>query len=185
MINRTESNFWLAVANWVGLLLTTGTGIVLWRFMPYPMHATFLGQARPVWLAAHVIAAAVGLAGVVLHVIGHWGWLKALRGRRLGTMPPKLRANRLVDRAMWMCFIAANVWGALAAVLRLGEASQAISVPERLHVAFGVAWTVLTIVHLGLHKQWITTAARRCVSTYLKRVKAPDQRPAVSAHPKG
>lgn len=164
MMRKPENHFWLDVAIFVALLLTTATGFALWRILPHSPMASFAGLSRQVWLVAHVGAGAIGLAGIVLHVAWHWAWLRALRGRPLREMPMKLRANRVVDRAMWLCYIAANVCGALTAAFHFHDTSAAILIPERPHVAFGVAWTVLTIVHLALHWKWIGVTARRCLS---------------------
>jgi len=175
MMRKAETNFWLDAALFVALLLTTATGLALWRFLPHSPIASFAGLSRPVWLMVHGVAGALAAAGIVLHVVWHRDWLRALRGRPLREMSKKLRANRVVDRVMWLCFIAANICGALSAASHLYENSDAVRVPERLHVAFGVAWTVLTIVHLGLHAKWIAAMVRRCLSGGWQRAKALQQ----------
>lgn len=161
MKRKAEANFWLDVAIFVAALIMTTTGAVVWRILPHHSVASFLGLSRPVWLAAHGGAGVLGLAGVVLHVVWHRDWLKALRDRSLREMPNKLRANRVVNRAMWICFIAANVGGALMAARQLGDEARAFGLPERLHVASAIAWVVLTVVHLALHRKWIVITALR------------------------
>jgi hypothetical protein len=49
------------------------------------------------------------------------GWLKAVRGRPLVGMPEKVRANRVVDRIMWITFIATNVFGETARAFQFGD----------------------------------------------------------------
>ncbi len=119
-MSRTEQNFWLDVTIFVALLITTITGFYLWLVIPHKIDITFLGFSRGVWVAAHICFGAVGLAGVVMHIVRHWGWLKALRGRPLSGMPEKVRANRVVDRIMWITYILTNVFGAIAWALHLG-----------------------------------------------------------------
>jgi hypothetical protein len=100
-MSRTERNFWLDVTIFMALLITTITGSILWLVIPHKLDIVFLGFPRSVWVAAHICFGVVGLAGIVIHIVRHWGWLKALRGRPLGGMPEKLRANRVVDRIIW------------------------------------------------------------------------------------
>ncbi len=163
-MSRTEQNFWLDVTIFVALLITTITGFYLWLVIPHKIDINFLGFSRGVWVAAHICFGAVGLAGVVMHIVRHWGWLKALRGRPLSGMPEKVRANRVVDRIMWITYIATNVFGAIAWALHLGAEPYIVRVPDRLHVVFGVAWTILAIAHLALHWKWIAFTTRRCIN---------------------
>ncbi len=90
-MSRTEHNFWLDVAIFVALLITTITGIVLWLVIPHKLDIVFLGFSRSVWVAAHIYSGVVGHAGIVMHIVRNWGWLEALRGRFLKGMPGKLR----------------------------------------------------------------------------------------------
>lgn len=175
MTRKAELNFWLDLAVFVVQLMMIVTGTVVLGILPHSLTANFLGLSRSVWLAAHVGAGVLGLAGVVLHIVWHRDWLKALRGRSLREMPRKLRANRVVDRAMWLCFIVANVCGALTAALHLSGVSVGVGVPERLHVVFAIVWVVLTIVHLGLHSKWIAATARRCLPCGWQRANAHQQ----------
>jgi hypothetical protein len=111
----------------------------------------------------------VGLASIVIHIVRHWGWLKALRGYHLSGMPEKLRTNRVVDRIMWITYIATNVFGAIAWTFHFGDDIFVVRGPDRLHVVFGVAWTILAIVHLVLHWKWITFTTQRYIAPGLGR----------------
>jgi hypothetical protein len=42
---------------------------------------------------------------------------------------------------MWITFITANVFGAMAWVLQFGDDIYIVRVPDRMHVVFGSAWT--------------------------------------------
>lgn len=167
-MNKNERNFWLDVTIFVALLITTITGFLLWLVIPHKLAIVFLGLSRSVWVAAHIYSGVVGLAGIVIHIVRHWGWLKALRGRRLSGMPEKLRGNRVVDRIMWITFIATNVFGAIAWAFNFGDDIYIVRVPDRLHVVFGIAWTILMVVHLVLHWKWIVSTSRRYIHVNLK-----------------
>jgi hypothetical protein len=163
-MKQTKRNFWLDVTIFVALLITTITGFILWLVIPHKLDIVFLGFSRSVWAVAHIYSGVVGLAGIVIHIVRHWGWLKALRGRPLSRMPEKQRTNRVVDRIMWITYILTNVFGAIAWALHFGDGIYIVRVPDRLHVVFGVAWTILTIVHLALHWKWITSTSQRYIA---------------------
>lgn len=167
--NKTKNNFQLDVIIFVSLLITTITGFLLWLVIPHKLDIVFLGFSRNVWVAAHICFGAAGLASIVMHIVLHWDWLKALRGRRLSGMPEKLRANRVVDRIMWITYIATNVFGATAWALHFGDGIYVVSVPDRLHVVFGVMWTILAATHLALHWKWITSTSQRYTALGLGR----------------
>ena len=167
-MSKTKNNFWLDVNVFVALLITTITGFLLWLVIPHTLDIIFLGFSRSLWVAAHICFGVVGLVGIVLHIVWHWGWLKALRGRRLREMPEKLRSNRVVDLVMWITYIATNVFGVIAWVLHLGVDTYIVRLPDRLHVVFGVAWTILAIAHLVLHWKWIASTTRRCIHVNLR-----------------
>ena len=162
-MSRTERNYWLDTTIFASLLITIITGFILWLVIPHKLDIVFLGFSRNVWVAVHISFGMMGLAGVILHIVWHWGWLKALRGRRLSGMPKKLRVNRVVDRIMWITYIATNVFGAMAWALHFGDDIYVVRVPDRLHVVFGIAWTILTSAHLALHWKWITSTTQRCI----------------------
>jgi hypothetical protein len=168
IMSKTENNFWLDVAIFVSLLITTITGFLLWLVIPHKSGIIFLGFSRSMWVAAHIYSGVVGLAGIVMHILRHWDWLKALRGRPLGGMPEKLRANRIVDRIMWITFITTNVFGAIAWTLHFGDDIYVVSVSDRLHIVFGVAWTIFMIVHLALHWKWIASSSQRYIHVNIR-----------------
>jgi hypothetical protein len=169
MTNKTKHNFWLDVTIFVSLLITTITGFLLWLVIPHQLGIVFLRFSRSAWAAVHIYSGIVGLASIVMHIVLHWDWLKALRGRPLRGMPEKLRANRVVDRIMWITYIATNVFGAMAWALHFGDDIYMVSVPDRLHVVFGIAWTILTIAHLALHWRWIASTSQRYIALGLGR----------------
>jgi len=167
-MKKTEHNFWLDVAIFVALLTTALTGLFLWLVIPHKLELIFLGFSRSAWVAAHIYAGVAGLAGVILHITWHWDWLKALRGRPLSGMSAKLRTNRVVDRITWMILISTNVFGAIALALHLGDNIYLVSVPDRLHVAFGVVLTILVTVHLALHRKWIASTSQRYIQIHIR-----------------
>lgn len=167
-MSKTEHNFWLDVIIFVVLLITTITGFILWLVIPHKLDIVFLGFSRSAWVAAHICFGVMGLAGIVIHIVRHWGWLKALRRRTLSGMSEKLRANRVVDRSMWITFITANVFGATAWTLHFGDYIYIVRLPDRLHVVFGVAWTILMIAHLALHWKWFASTFQRYIHVNLR-----------------
>ena len=74
-MSRTEHNFWLDVTIFVMLLTTIIIGFILWLVIPHKLDIVFPGISRSGWIAAHICFGAVGLAGIVLHVVWHWDWL--------------------------------------------------------------------------------------------------------------
>jgi hypothetical protein len=170
-MSKIERNFWLDVAIFVSLTITTLTGYFLWLVIPHRLDALFLGASRKFWVLGHVFFGLIGLACIVIHIVWHWGWLKALRGRALGSMPKKVRANRVVNRTMWITYIATNLFGVIAWVIQLTADNYKVGIPDRLHVVFGVAWTILTIAHLVLHWKWINSSIMRLSQVSLRSPK--------------
>ncbi|HMN58914.1 MAG TPA: DUF4405 domain-containing protein [Anaerolinea sp.] len=158
-MKQSKRNFWLDVILGVTFIFTVFTGLALWLLLPHQASAVLLGLNRPTWLTAHVCSGLAGVAGSILHVIWHRAWLKALRKRKMASLSPKLRANRVTDRFVWITFLATSAFGALDYFIPVVE--NTVSVFGRLHVAFGMAWLLGITVHLVLHDQWIITSARR------------------------
>jgi hypothetical protein len=157
-MKQTERNFWLDVSLFVTCLATFYTGLLLWLFIPHQAAAAFLGFDRHFWLTAHICSGLTSVAGNILHVVWHRLWLKALRGRRIASLPAKVRSNRVMDRYVWITFIATNVFGALDWIIPARENS--VSILGRLHVAFGMACLLGITGHLALHKKWIMSTIK-------------------------
>jgi hypothetical protein len=151
-MKQTKRDFWLDVSIFITFISAAFTGILLW-LIPNHDAAAFLGFDGHFWLAAHIGSGLASLAGSVLHVVWHRLWLKALRGRRIASLPPKLRSNRVMDRYVWITFLATNLFGALDWIIPAPENS--VSTLSRLHVAFGMAYLLGITVHLALHAKWI------------------------------
>src|SRR5665648_121647 len=96
-MKTTKRNFWLDVIIFIALIATTITGFNLWLFIPHKLDIIFLGLSRSIWINVHIWFGVMGLAGIVLHIVWHWGWLKALRWRPLNGMPKKVRTNRVIN----------------------------------------------------------------------------------------
>lgn len=158
-MKQTERNFWLDVSLFVISLATVCTGVLLWLLIPRQAAAIFLGFDRHVWLTAHICFGLASVAGNILHVVWHRLWLKALRGRRIASLPAKIRSNRVMDRFIWITFLASSTFGALDWMIPAGE--NGVSMFGRLHVTFGMAWLLGITVHLVLHSKWITSATKR------------------------
>jgi hypothetical protein len=158
-MKQTERNFWLDVSLFVTCLATVSTGFLLWLLIPHQSAAVFLGFDRHFWLTAHIISGLTSVAGIVLHVVWHRLWLKALRGRRIASLPAKIRSNRVMNRYVWITFIATFVFGAFDWMIPAPENS--VSILGRLHVAFGMACLLGVAVHLALHSKWITSTVKR------------------------
>ena len=157
-MKQTERNFWLDVSLFVTCLATFYTGLLLWLFIPHQAAAAFLGFDRHFWSTPHICSGLTSVAGSILHVVWHRLWLKALRGRRIGSLPAKVRSNRVMDRYVWITFIATNVFSALDWIIPARENS--VSILGRLHVAFGMACLLGITAHLALHKKWIMSTIK-------------------------
>lgn len=83
-------------------------------------------------------------------------------------MQEKVRANRVVNWIMWFTYITTNVLGALTWALPFGDGIYAVNVADRLHVVFGVMWTILAAVHLALHWKWIKSTTQRYIHVNLR-----------------
>jgi hypothetical protein len=161
IMKKNECNFWLDWIMLFAFLVTVVSGFILWLAIPRSNSAAFVGIDRTVWLAVHIGSGLLGLLGVIIHIVWHWDWLKALRGRALGTLKGQVRANRLINRLTWFAFILSNIFGVLAWLLSASMSSEAIKMLDRFHVATGMAWLVFLATHLVLHQKWIVSAMQR------------------------
>ncbi|MBU0512903.1 MAG: DUF4405 domain-containing protein [Chloroflexi bacterium] len=159
-MGKIERNFWLDWMMFIVFSITVVSGFLLWLAIPHGDNSAFAGIDRAVWLAFHVGSGFLGLLGVIVHIVWHWRWLRALRSRSLGTMKRSVRANRVVDRLTWISFIATNIFGLLAWLLSTGLPAETVKIFARFHVAAGIACLVFLAAHLVLHQQWVASAAR-------------------------
>jgi hypothetical protein len=166
-MSKNERNFWLDWVLFFDFSITIVSGFLLWLVIPNSQHSVFAGIDRAVWLAFHVGSGFLGLLGVVIHIVWHWGWLKALRGRSLKTLKRPVRANRLINRLTWFSYIASNVFGMLAWLLSASMPSEAIRIFNRLHTATSIAWLVFLATHLVLHQKWIVSGIQRYLPFHL------------------
>ncbi|MBP1611029.1 MAG: hypothetical protein H6Q04_3264 [Acidobacteria bacterium] len=158
-MKNIERNFWLDISLFVTFLSTVLSGLLLWLVFSHQAAAIILGFNRYFWLTAHICSGLASVAGSVVHVIWHRDWLKALRKRPITSLPSKLRANRVLDRFVWITFLATSAFGAFDYIIPAREIS--VNNSSRLHLAFGMAWLLGITVHLALHNKWIAFAARR------------------------
>ncbi len=160
-MKKTKMNFWLDFILLISFLISILTGLLLWIVLSRGMRVEFLGVSRQWYVIVHVIAGVVGLCGVVLHVVWHRDWLKALRGRTLKKLPKKLRANRIVDRVIWIAFLLTNIFG-MAAFL-FDRNSIVVSMADKLHLISGMVMMLAMVVHLVFHRNWIVNMLRRFI----------------------
>ena len=160
-MSKNERNFWLDGTLFLAYLITAVSGVLLWLVIPRGSTSLFAGIGRAEWLAMHEGSGLLGLMGVILHIVWHWDWLKALRGRSMKTLKKSVRANRVIDRIVWFSFICANVFGLLAWLLPARLPGEAVSIVDRLHVATSILWLVCLAAHLVLHQKWIVSAVHR------------------------
>jgi len=158
-MKQNERNFWLDSSLFIIFLSTIFTGFLLWILIPHQTAVVILGLNRDFWRSAHICSGLAIAVGNIVHIIWHRDWFKALRKRPIASLSPKLRANRVIDRLIWMIFLATGVFGALAWILSAG--GSIVSISSRLHVAFAMAWLVGITIHLALHKKWIMSTTRR------------------------
>jgi hypothetical protein len=85
-MKQTERNFWLDAGLFIIMLSITFTGFLLWLVIPHQTAAIFFRINRSFWLAVHIGSGLAGLAGNVIHIIWHRGWLKALRKRPIASI---------------------------------------------------------------------------------------------------
>ena len=158
-MKQTEQNFWLDLSLFVTLLLTVFTGFILWLVVPFKSAGSFLGLDHHLWLTIHGYASLVSIAGIALHVAWHKTWLKALRNRPTSSLPCKIKANRVVNRIIWITFLAASVFGILGWVVEKNESQ--VNIFSRLHVVLCICWLMGFIVHLVFHRKWISSTIKR------------------------
>ena len=49
----------------------------------------FLGVSRSSWSDLHLLASLIMIAGVIVHIVLHWDWIKRLSMEMLPSMPKK------------------------------------------------------------------------------------------------
>jgi hypothetical protein len=158
-MKQTERNFLLDLGLFVAFLITICTGFVLWLFVPLKSTAAFLGLNRQVWQTVHICVSLMSIAEIVIHLAWHKTWLKALRNRPLSSLPRKIKANRVVNRIIWITYIAASVFGILGWFVQ-NNVSR-VNIFSRLHVVLAICWLMGIVVHLVFHRKWIFSTIKR------------------------
>ena len=158
-MKQTERNFWLDCGLFITFISIAFTGALLWLVLSHQTSAVFLGIHRSLWFSVHIGSGLAGIAGNVIHIIWHRGWLKALRNRPMASLSLKQRANRVTDKFVWGAFITAAMFGVLDWIIPVF--GNRVSIFGRLHVAFAIAWLIGITVHLTLHRKWIISVSRR------------------------
>jgi hypothetical protein len=154
-MKRSERNFWLDMVLFTTSLLTAFTGFTIWLLNQPQTALSFPGNNREFWLMAHTYCSLSSMFCTVIHVVWHKEWLSALRGRSVSSLPLKLKANRILDRIIWIAFLSASGFSFLDLVFP-GTGNR-VSILGRLHVAFAIVLLVGIIVHLVFHRKWISS----------------------------
>ena len=164
MINKTKLNFWLDAVILIAFLVTSVTGVLLW-----------LGAGRGEWITSHAWSGVVLLAGLILHLVLHWDWVKCVVGRFFKRLSSPLRINLAADSLLWLLFSVVAVTGLVDWLLPSGRGwgrrrtlTSAVGLFSMewhtwrdWHTWLGLAWLVIIIVHLVLHRKWIVCMLRR------------------------
>jgi len=158
-MKQSERNFWLDMGLFTTFLLTSFTGLIIWLIIKPQTALTFSGYIRESWLKAHICSGLASVLCTVIHLVWHKDWLSALRGRSISSLPLKLKANRILDRIIWISFLSASGFGVLDLVFP-GTGFR-VSNLSRLHVVFGMVLLVGIIVHLVFHRKWISSIIKR------------------------
>jgi len=158
-MKSTEQNFWLDAGLFVTFVLANFSGFILWLVIPLNSAASFIGLNRQLWQVMHLCASLVSITGSAIHVAWHKTWLKALRNRPPASLPRKIKANRVVNRIIWITFLAASVFGFLGWCLQ--NNSSRVILFSRLHVVFALCWLMGIVVHLVFHRKWILSTIKR------------------------
>ena len=101
----------------------------------------------------------VSIAGSAIHVAWHRTWLKALRNRPPASLPRKIKANRVVNRIIWITFLAASVFGIVGWFIQ--NNGPRVNLFLRVHVILSICWLMGIVVHLVFHRKWIFSAITR------------------------
>ena len=161
-MGRTERNYWLDAMLGALFIAVTATGLTLWIGAFRWRNAHGADFIHPGWRGLHIVASIIVLGGVVLHVVWHWSWLSAMRGRRLKDMKIRVRANRVTDFLVWVNFCAACTSGIAAWLMRIVHITDPYyGLTCRAHVITSLIWGVLLVVHLLLHSRWFTSSTKR------------------------
>ncbi len=158
-MKRTEPNFRLDLGLFVTFLLTIFSGFILWLVIPLKSAASFLGLNRHLWQTIHTYPSLVSIAGIVIHVAWHKEWLKAFRNRPISSLPRKIKANRVLNRIIWICFLATSVFGIFGWFLQKSQSQ--VSIFSRVHVVLAICWLMGIVVHLVFHRKWISSTIKR------------------------
>jgi hypothetical protein len=158
-MKSTEQNFWLDLSISITFLLTVFTGFIVWLVVPFKSATTFLRFDHQLWQTIHTYSSLLSIAGIGIHVAWHKSWLKALRNRPASSLPRKIKANRVVNRIIWITFLAASVLGTLGWFMQNNQSQ--VNIFSRLHVVLAVSWLMGIIVHLVFHRKWISSTIKR------------------------
>jgi hypothetical protein len=171
-----KRNFWLDAVLAVAFVIATVSGLAMWVIDANGPNATFVGVELNTWRHIHPLSVALVGAGVIVHLLWHWKWVKA--AFRPGAKPQQVNINRLLDVLLFITFCLVMLSGlgshgeshaAARALARLDVVQV-----DPLHGVAGIGMMVIVGVHQVLHWKWIVTTARRTLGIeMLKSVSKP------------
>lgn len=151
-MNKNTLFFWLNLILGILFLVTITTLL--------PGEIDRAAPGVPAWNLLHEICGTLMLAISAIHLVLHWGWIKAIILRKTPHPVKTVRRNRATD--LWLFGVAIPctitglmVWtlpGILPAPLGL-----ALSEWRDLHNWTGMAMMFILSLHLAWHWKWITS----------------------------
>ncbi len=83
-MKQKDLNFYIDIVSAVCFLSLAGTGVITHFVLPPRSgHASFLGLTRHDWGDVHFWIAAFFSVIIIVHLVLHWKWLKAMFFKRL------------------------------------------------------------------------------------------------------
>jgi hypothetical protein len=190
---QTQKNWWIDAGLFISALIAVLSGIYF-LFLPSggfqggrnPLYNLQILFTRQTWDDVHTWAGVAMIAVAVIHLAIHWKWVASMSRRtwneltgKCGCLNPRGRWNLILNSMVAISFILTAISGVYFLFVTGGRWAIdpmflfARTTWDLIHTWAGVSFIVTVIIHLAIHRKWVTKVTRKMLGMELPAAPIP------------